>query len=391
MIRGGGARWIAAAALLAGAGAAAQGPVLDSDRAALIAARRDAMEAEMRAAALRRAAARAGSEADHARAEAAALAQSVRAAGQDIVAARARIALVTDLQAEQRRRISAQQAPIVRLLGALQTMARRPAALAIAQPGSVDDLVHVRLLLADTLPVVAARTAGLRAELRRADLLRRDAEQARDGLLRSRVTFAARRRALVALERTSIRRAQRFADQAADEAQRALGLGAEARDIADQLQRQEDAETIRHALERLPTPPLRPDGKGALPLHAGTPRYRLAAAGRVVTGFGEVARSGIRARGLTVETQANAPVIAGAAGTVLYARPFRGYGGVVIIGHGGGWTTTITGLAGLSVAAGTDIRKGDVIGHAGAGRPQVTTELRRNGRPIDIVALAQAG
>ena len=54
-------------------------------------------------------------------------------------------------------------------------MARRPPALALVQPGSLDEVVHVRSLLASTLPVIRARTAGLRAEMARGDALRRQA------------------------------------------------------------------------------------------------------------------------------------------------------------------------------------------------------------------------
>ncbi|WP_419827528.1 murein hydrolase activator EnvC family protein [Sphingomonas sp.] len=377
-------------ALLLGAAPPGIG-VLDSERATLIEAKRAAAEAETRAGALREAAQRADGEAERARTQAAALALSVRAAEQDIVAARARIALVGALQQRQRASIADRQGPILHLLAALQTMARRPAVLAVSQPGSVADLVHVRLLLADTLPVVAARTAGLRAELARATTLHTEAEQAADAMVRSRLMLADRRRELALLESTAIRRSQRLADQAADEAQRALGLGAEARDIADRLQAQQDADTLRIALERLPDPRERPGAAEGVPSYSGPPRYRLAASGRVVTGYGEVASSGVRARGLTLAVDPGVKVIAGQAATILFARPFRSYGTVVILGHGGGWTTTVTGLASASVSPGEQVSQGAAIGRAGERQPQVTTELRRGGRPVDILALTQAG
>ena len=58
-----------------------------------------------------------------------------------------------------------QQGPIARLLAALQSLARRPAMLAVAQPGSVDDLVHVRAVLGSVTAGDRARTAAIRAEL----------------------------------------------------------------------------------------------------------------------------------------------------------------------------------------------------------------------------------
>jgi septal ring factor EnvC (AmiA/AmiB activator) len=239
--------------------------------------------------------------------------------------------------------------------------------------------------------VVAARTAGLRAELARATRLHDEAVQAADAMVRSRLMLADRRRELALLEATAIRRSQRLADQAADEAQRALGLGADARDLADRLQAQQDADAVRAALERLPEPRARPGDAEGVPAYSGRTRYRLAATGRVVTGFGEVAPSGVRARGLTLGVEPGATVIAGQAATVLFARAFRSYGTVVILSHGGGWTTTLTGLASASVSPGDHVAQGGKIGRAGERQPKLTTELRRGGRPVDIVALAQAG
>ena len=311
-----------------------------------------------------------------------ALGLQVQAAEADIAAAQARIALIASLQDIERSRIAAQQGPTLHLVAALQTMTRRPTALVIAQPGSLADMVHVRLLLADTLPVIRARTVNLHADLDRQTQLRADAERAMAALAQSRALLAQRRQALATVEATAIRRSQRLADQAADEQQRAIGLGEEARDIADRMQKLTDAADVRARLDRLPAPDPRPAGPGdALPEHDGAPRYRLPVTGEVVTGFGEVSAAGVTARGLTLATEDGADVVAPAAGTVRFAGPFRSYGRVVIIEHGGGWTTTVTGLDSLAVKAGQRIEQGDPIGRAGPASPHVTIELRRDNRP----------
>ncbi|WP_343046817.1 murein hydrolase activator EnvC family protein [Sphingomonas chungangi] len=317
----------------------------------------------------------------------------MQAAQSDIAAAQARIQLIASLQQIARRKIADRQGPILHLTAALQTMARRPPALAIAQPGSIEDIVHVRLLLADTLPVIQARTAGLRADLDKQTQLRTDAERAIAALGASQKLLAQRQRELASLEQTAIRKSQRLAEQAADEQQRALGLGEEARDAADRMQSAEDAGDIRARLERLAGPDMRPAGAGdAMPASGRASRYRLPTPGRVETGYGEVSPAGVRSRGLTVAPQPGADIVAPAAGTIVYAKPFRSYGQVVIIDHGGGWTTTLTGLASIAVRAGQHVAQGDAIGSGGASRnARVTAELRHGNRPIDIVAMAQAG
>jgi septal ring factor EnvC (AmiA/AmiB activator) len=382
---------IAALATMAQAPDVDNAPGLDDARVSLLSAKQAAADAEAHAAALTQAAEDADDEAGRARARAEALGMQVQAAQADIAAARARIRLIASLQQVARDRISDKQGPILNLVAALQTMARRPPALAIAQPGSIDDIVHVRLLLADTLPVIAARTASLRADLDKQTQLRSDAERAISALAASQTLLGQRQAALGKLEQTALRRSQRLADQAADEQQRALGLGEEARDAADRMQTLENADDVRARLVRLSGPEMRPAGRDdALPDGDSAPRYQLPASGAVATGFGDVSPSGVRSRGLTLATAPGAKVAAPAAGTIVFAKPFRSYGQVVIIAHGGGWTTTVTGLAAIGVKTGQRVAQGDPLGSAGANAPLVTTELRRDNRPIDVVAMAQA-
>ncbi|MEA3048721.1 MAG: murein hydrolase activator, partial [Sphingomonadales bacterium] len=74
-----------------------------------------------------------------------------------------------------------------------------------------------------------------------------------------------------------------------------------------------------------------------------------------------------------------------APGRIVYARPFRAWGEVVIVDHGGGWTTTITNLGALAVREGDRVGRGDPLGRAAGGR--VSVELRRNGTPMAITNL----
>ena len=95
----------------------------------------------------------------------------------------------------------------------------------------------------------------------------------------------------------------------------------------------------------------------------------------------------MHSRGLTLETAADARVVAPADGRIVYAAPFRRYRNVVIIDHGRGWTSVITDIAALEVARGAVVRRGAAIGRTGAGSPRVTIELRRNGRPVPFAQL----
>lgn len=383
--------------MLAATPAASQ--TMREEAAALLRAKQQAVLAERRSAQLEAEAVRANDEAARVRAEQAAVAGRVQAAEADIAAANARIRIIEALRARQRARLAEKQAPISRLVGALQTMARRPPALAIVQPGSLSDMVHVRSLLASALPVIRERTAGLRSEVEQGNRLRRRAIEAAATLRAGRARLQAQRLELARLEAAHRQRSQNLVDSAMLEQDRAIALGERARDIVDLMNELDDQAELREQLASLPGPLLRPGtpAQTAIGMRQEAvqpvrqPVYRLPVVGRLVTGMGEVSKTGIRARGLTLAAAPGAQVIAPNSGRVAFAGVFRGYGNIVIIDHGGGWTSLITNLAGVNVRVGDTVDQGSPIGRVGQARPAITVELRRAGQPIDITPLVAAG
>ena len=366
----------------------AQGQTLTDQRQRLAAARRDATLAARRADDLARDAAAERDAADKARAEEAALTARVAAAEATLAAARARQAIVARLLADQQGRLAAQQQPVARLLAALTALARRPALVAIAQPGSVDDLVHVRAVLGGALPVVRARTDAVRQAIARTRALQADAALAATALRDGRVRLEADRTALARLEATHRQRSETLGRTAMSESDRALALGERARDLVDSLGAGDVARVRAADLATLPGPLPRPLAAGSIAPAPARSVYRLPVRGRLVTGLDEISDAGVRARGLTFAVAADAPVIAPAGGIVRYARAFRGYRGIVIIDHGDGWTSLVTGLGTIRVRAGQRVAAGMPLGRATASEaPQITVELRRRGRPMDIAAL----
>jgi len=383
-----------AATLVLGGAAFAQ--TIPDEQKALAEAQQAAAAATRLSEQLEAAAASTLDAADKTRAEAAAIAARIQESEAAIAAAEARVALIEKLRRIQHARLAARQRPIVRLTAALQMMARRPPALALVQPGSIDDLVHVRLLLADTLPLIRQRTAGLRGELDRANRLRTQAALALASVRQEKAVLLARRTALVHLEAAQRAQSLKLGDSAFLEQERAQAMAEKARDIADLMKSMDAQAEISARLASLPGPLLRPAIPGAaaapapeaLPSTPQRPVYRLPVLGRVVTGLGEISETGVRSRGLTLATPPNAQVVAPASGGIQYAGSFRGYGQILIIDHGGGWTTLITGLGGVSVKVGDTVVQGSPVGRAGSGNPRITVELRRQGEPVNIAPLA---
>ncbi|MBO9581816.1 MAG: peptidoglycan DD-metalloendopeptidase family protein [Sphingobium sp.] len=386
------------AAPLGAQDALAPGQTLAQQRAALARATAQAKDARRRSEQIEARANIATAAANRTRDQAAALAARIQASEADERAGEARIAIIAAQQREQARRLAVRQAPITRLTAALQQLARRSPVLALLEPGSVSDAVHRRIVLAQMLPVVLSRTRDLRTELARGAALRRSEEQAAAAQRKTRADLENQRKTLTAIEQRLRVAARQLHETAGAETERALAMGEEARDIGDLMARIKEAGTVREALLRLPGPTLRPDVPGATALPVAMPApdaptgrpppYRLPVIGDVVTGFGEVSTAGLRSRGLSIATSSSATVVAPAAGHVAFAGPFRGYGQILIIEHGGGWTSLIANLGRLSAGVGDEVRQGDPIGAAMTGnRPQIVLELRTGETPVDIVAL----
>lgn len=372
------------ALLLAGAFAAHASR--GEDARALAQAKREAEAASARFERLDRQARQATNAAERARAEAEALAARIQAAEAQLTAAERRIALIEGLQAAQRARLAERQQPVVRLTAALQTMARRPAALALVQPGSVQDTVHVRTLLAAILPEIRRRTAALRAEVDRGNALRSQFELARSALITSRRDLQQRRLDLAGFEAAQRARSRQLAGLAVVESDRALVFGEEARSLARTIGTRQYQAQLAASLAQLPGPLPRPGSAAEAAPQPQLP-YSLPVEGRLVTGVGEISDGGVHSRGLTFEPGAGAQIVAPANARVAFAGPFRSYGNVVILDHGRGWSTVITGLESLNVARGQMVRRGFLLGRAGGESPEVTVELRREGRPVPLAQL----
>jgi septal ring factor EnvC (AmiA/AmiB activator) len=368
----------------------AQSELADQQRR-LLAARAQSAAAAQRAATLDAAAKAEQDEAAKARAQEAAMAARIQQAQADIAAASARVALVDRLLRDQQSLLAEQQGPVARLIAALCSLAQRPDAVSVMQPGSVADLVHVRAVIGSTLPQVRARTAGLRADLDKTRRLRADAALAAQSLTEGRRRLENNRIALARLEAEHRLKSQDLSRSALAESDRAIGLGERARDLVDNMQATTDAAATARALAALPGPLPRPGEAPAAPLSwsAATAPYRVPVTGKLLTGFGEVSPdAGVTSRGLTWAVAGGADVSAPAAGRIVFAGPFRDYGNVVVIDHGGGWSSALIGLGTVSVTVGERVGQGALLGAAAQGDDRrVTVELRRKGRPVDPVAL----
>jgi len=322
--------------------------------------------------------------------------------------------------AELQKRRREQQA----VLAALLHLARNPPiGLALAD-GTPIDLLRGGILMGAAVPPLVERAQRLGIELQTMtdlqDQLRNAEAQHRieaDALAKEQTRLAA-----LASQKSVL---QRQATQgAAESAQQVQRLASQARDLKDLIERVEAAERAREAREaearrkreaeeaRLaaaaaaaaPPPragsvhpteqpavatapalrdPTRP--AGIRPFSQAQGRLVAPAAGEMVVSFGDSTATGASSKGLTFATRPGAEVVAPFDGRVLFAGAFRGYGQILIIGHGDGYHSLVAGLDRIDSSVGQWLVAGEPIGRMSAdeAKPRLYLELRHDGQPIN--------
>ncbi|MGI5861829.1 MAG: murein hydrolase activator EnvC family protein [Myxococcales bacterium] len=130
------------------------------------------------------------------------------------------------------------------------------------------------------------------------------------------------------------------------------------------------------------------DGEGFAKLKGRLP---FPTDGYIEVGFGKVLNPKFNTvtfqNGLDFRAPEGTDVKAVAAGTVVHASAFRGYGNLVIIDHGDGYHTLYAHLASIGPQVGEAVEAGAVLGQVGdtgsLKGAYLYFELRKKGKPID--------
>lgn len=91
--------------------------------------------------------------------------------------------------------------------------------------------------------------------------------------------------------------------------------------------------------------------------------------------------------GVDLKGKTGDPVYAAKSGVVTYSGWMSGYGKLIIIDHGDGYSTRYAHLSSISASKGENVEKGNYIGAVGStGRstgPHLHFEIRKNGKTVD--------
>ena len=230
----------------------------------------------------------------------------------------------------------------------------------------------------------AEREARDLAELRAREKAERKARELAEGQARDKAEREAQELAEGQARDKAERQARELAErQARDKAER------EARELAERQARDKAERQAREAEGRAPAEAtrlalVRPDN--IRPFPDARASLRIPARGRVVLRYGQSRADQGASKGISIRARGGAQVVAPYDGQVVYAGPFRRYGQILIIEHGGRYHTLLAGLDRIYAVVGQWLLAGEPVGVLGSpqsGRPELYFELRRAGQPIN--------
>jgi len=130
-------------------------------------------------------------------------------------------------------------------------------------------------------------------------------------------------------------------------------------------------------------PPSRPESARVPEIDDAKLDWAWPTSGKVIAGFSE----GSNLKGIDIAGKAGQPVLASAAGRVVYAGAgLRGYGKLVIVKHNNTYLSAYAHNREILVKEGQQVSKGQKIGEMGdtdADQVKLHFEIRRLGKPID--------
>lgn len=110
--------------------------------------------------------------------------------------------------------------------------------------------------------------------------------------------------------------------------------------------------------------------------------------GKIIQGFNA------NTKGIDIEGKVGDPVVAAAAGKVMYAgNGVRGLGNLILLGHSNGFITAYAHNDKLLVESGATVKKGDkiaLLGQTDTSSPRLHFEIRRSGTPVNPLSYLPA-
>jgi len=296
---------------------------------------------------------------------------------------------LADLKVEEDRKaahLAKRTGELARSLAALQRLSQQPKTLVLARPMDHVDSLRSAGLLAAVVPELKAQALDLGRDIAALNALRAEIERDHVRLIAEARSLARQREELDELVAKKGRERIVVARAVDAERLRLERLNREAADLRALVAKIEQESRARERNAGLAALP-----EGTRPFSSVRGQLRLPVRGRLVRKYNQPDETGLRSKGLLIETRPSAQVVAPYDGRIVYAGRFRHYGLLLIIAHGEGYHTLLAGLGRIDGVVGQWLLAGEPVGQmsaapeqaGGGAKPTLYVELRRNGEPIN--------
>lgn len=293
-----------------------------------------------------------------------------------------RVAELTQQENELKTKLESDHGSMATTILGLERMRRVPPELLIVRPGAPLETAQTALLLQNLLPTLHHRAEGLSKDIQSLHDVQEKLGQEQKFLLDAQKSLDQQTQELNVLVAAREKEFKTANAEYKSSVARAEGYAAEAQSLSELVSR---IEQENRAAARTPDPlvKLKPSkafkgrGKGIWPV-----------SGRTVATFGEFDDLGAEVKGMKIAAAPKSIVVTPVEGIVKYAGPFRNYGQLVIVEHGGGYHSLIAGMTKANVTIGQSLKAGEPLGYMPSSSSQdgpltLYYELRRDGEAVD--------
>lgn len=286
---------------------------------------------------------------------------------------------------------------LIKTLAALQNLALKPTESLLVQPLSPVDIIRSAMILRETVPYLEKNAARIRETLQQIENKKNKIEKQISEISKQKIMLQNEYAYIQKMvkHKSNLRntieikseKAKKTVDRLASQAQ-------DLRDLLGRLEKQRQEkkrkEEKRKLEEKQSDNLIKEENKTIMSTAMDFARAKgtlsMPARGRIITKYGEQKTKGVSTKGITVATRIQAQVVSPFDGTVIFAGPFRGYGEMIIIEHGGGYLSLLAGLGSIDAELGQMLLAGEPIGRMPMETAELYVEIRKNNHPIDPLA-----
>ena len=302
---------------------------------------------------------------------------------------------------ESEDKFNAEHEMLVNTLSALQSLALRPSQAMLVQPLSPVDIMRSSLLLRGSVHSLRERAEFIRQSIEDINNQKKEIDKRLKNLAEENKNLAAQQQEMKNLSAQKSQMYSQISSRSKEAEQKANILASQAeslRDLLDKLeqqkklQRRQMEEKERLAKQRAADEMRKTNDHSYKPTPMNTSsdfakakgKLSRPARGPIVTAFHQEMSKGVVSNGIDIKTAEKAQIISPYEGNVIFSGPFKNFANLIIIDHGEGYTSLLSGLGETDVKVGQTLLAGEPVGTMPTGNNlKLHMEIRKNNQPIN--------